>query len=340
MNSGSEVLGVAVVGTGAAAAQHAQALAGAPGLELRLICEPAGVPREEIPWWSGAHPVTSTVDAAFASHIDIVAICTPPGTHAALAAQILRARKAVVLEKPPVLGEAEFDALLKERETMSRPVAVMYQHRFVLADEVRAVRWSGRASAFVEVCRPRPLSYFEKAAWRSVPALAGGGTVAHLASHYLDLAFQLLGEPVLVEGTVGVDFHFGIDTRFAGAIRCSSGALLSVACTASVEERHERLTIRDNATTLEIENGRLRMVTPSTVLDLPPRNKAVLRRAVYLEVAEAVRCGGLILPISDVTYARGTVRVIERVRALIAGAGSIGDPFVPAECWAWPERLP
>lgn len=314
----SPPLGVAVLGTGASAGQHLEALAGEPGFAVRRVCEPTAAGATLLPDSLARWLPAPSLDSAFAPDVDVVAVCTPPGTHAELARHALRAGKAVVVEKPPVLDDAELDALLEERDRAGRPVGVMFQHRFILPPEARAVRWSPRASACVEVSRPRPLSYFEKAPWRSAPALAAGGTVAHLASHYLDLACQLLGVPERVDGVAAADHHAGIDTRVAAGVRFASGATLALSCTAHVEERDERLTIRDGDRMLDVENGRVRLRTPGGALDVAPRVKVELRRAVYREVGDALRRGDTRLAVSDVAHARGVVCVIERVRALAA----------------------
>lgn len=313
-------LGVAVLGTGASAGQHLEALAGEPGFEVRRVCEPTAGGPTVLPEALAAYPPAASLDAVFAPDVHVVAVCTPPGTHAALVRRALEAGKAVVVEKPPVLDDAEMTELLRARDRAGRPVGVMFQHRFILPPQARAIRWSERASACVEVCRPRPLSYFEKAAWRSVPAQAAGGTVAHLASHYLDLACQLLGVPERVDGVAAADHHPGIDTRVSAGVRFGSGATLSLSCTSNVEERHERLVIRDGDVMLEIENGRVRLTTREGALEAAPRVKVELRRSVYREVGQALRRGETALPVSDVAHARGVVRVIERVRALAAAS--------------------
>lgn len=312
------LLGVAVLGTGASAGQHLEALAGELGFTVRRVCEPTADGATVLPEALRAYPPAASLDAAFAPDVDVVAVCTPPGTHAALALRALRASKAVVVEKPPVLDDAELAELLLARDRAGLPVGVMFQHRFILPPEARAVAWSARASACVEVCRPRPLSYFEKAPWRSIPAQSAGGTAAHLASHYLDLACQLLGVPERVEGVAAADHHAGIDTRVSAGVRFASGATLALACSSNVEERHERLTLRDGDVVLEIENGRVRLASRRGTREWAPRVKVELRRAVYREVGEALRRGETALPVADVAHARGVVRIVERVRALAA----------------------
>jgi predicted dehydrogenase len=319
-------LGVAVIGTGAAAAQHLEALGGASKFQVRVVCEPLAVRGGTLPEWTRAYPVATSLDAAYGADIDVVAVCTPPGTHAELAHRALRSGKAVVVEKPPVLDEAELSELIRERDRAGRPVGVMFQHRFILPPEVRAVAWSERTSACLEVCRPRPRDYFEKAPWRSSPTAAAGGVVPHLASHYLDLACQLLGVPDRMEGLVACDHHPGIDTRVSGAIHFASGVMLALACTTNVEHRTERLVVRDGSVTLEIENGRVRFTAPQGSMEAAPRAKPDLRRAVYAEVARALRRGELVLPTADVGAARGVVRLIEGVRAL----ATTSLPYAPA----------
>jgi predicted dehydrogenase len=103
---------VVIIGSGVAATAHARGAVAHPGLQLVRIVETergtsgtgtkpslADYVEETL---KGDRPATfSTLDAALAGlDVDLVAICTPSGTHADIAEQAISAGTHVVIEKP------------------------------------------------------------------------------------------------------------------------------------------------------------------------------------------------------------------------------------------------
>jgi predicted dehydrogenase len=312
-------VGVGLVGLGAAGRQHAAALAESGCAELRAVCDTEPALRDR--FVAGLDQAPSRVrtldwETLMADpEVEAVALCTPPGSHLDLAVEALAAGKAVLLEKPPLMSEADLDRVLDAAERAARPVGVMLQHRFRLPDPVIDGSWSRNALAVVEVVRHRPDRHYLQRPWRLDPAVAGGGLFAHLAVHYCDLACQLLGEPATVEGIVDCDRAAGVDSRLALSVRFAGGARLTVAGTTGVDARGERLAVYDDGRFFALHDGAAEFRDQTGTAQWAAAPTPVLRGAVYAEFCGAVRAG---TPLRRTALARsrGVVRMLERVRSL------------------------
>jgi predicted dehydrogenase len=130
--------------------------------------------------------------------VDVVDICTPPGTHAEVAQAAAAAGKAVLCEKPLAVSYAQAAAALAAvtRAGVHNAVgfnyrrlpAVALMHRMI-ADgaigEVRLWRASWLSDEFTDPATPWD--------WRFDRAM-GGTTIADLGSHLIDLARWMVGE--------------------------------------------------------------------------------------------------------------------------------------------------
>ncbi len=316
---------VALVGLGAAGRQHAAAINSTTTAALCAVCDAEpGVAAGFAATLTGDAPHVLDWPRVLADpDIEVIALCTPPAGHPRLAADALAAGKAVLLEKPPVLSEAELDATLAAATRAGRPVSVMLQHRFRLPEPVLATPWSGDAVGVLEVVRHRPPQHYEKQAWRLNPDASGGGLFAHLAVHYGDLACQLLGNPEAVAGTVECQLADGIDTRLALEVRFASGARLALAGTTAVDARGERLAVYDHGRYFALQDGAAQTRTRGEAHSWPAVPTPQLRAAVYAELCAAVRDG--IEPArTALSRSRGVVRLIESVRRL--AQPSVGHP--------------
>lgn len=130
--------------------------------------------------------------------IDIVDICTPPGTHAEIAAAAAATGKAVISEKPLAVSYAQaFSAMESARRAnvlnavgfnYRRLPAVSLMKRMVDEGAVGKVRlWRGiwLSDEFVDPAIP-----FD---WRFDRAV-GGSTIADLGSHLIDMALWMIGD--------------------------------------------------------------------------------------------------------------------------------------------------
>jgi predicted dehydrogenase len=194
-------LSVAIIGTGAIARIHAEALlslgdeakvvaaADTDQGRLREFCASYGIP--ECP---GGLP-----GLLEAGPPDLVHVCTPPGVHAAQAVACLRAGSSVLVEKPPALSLAELQQMAAAEGGADGPwLATVFQHRFGSgARRVRAMIDSGvLGRPLLAVCHTawfRDQAYFD-APWRGRWDTEGGGPTMGHGIHQMDLLAYLLGD--------------------------------------------------------------------------------------------------------------------------------------------------
>lgn len=86
----------------------------------------------------------------------------------------------------------ELDLILDAVGTAGPPALAMPQHRGRLPAATLNTPWTADASAVIEVFRPRTPRHYFADPWRRDPERSGGGHVAHLAVHILDVSCQLL----------------------------------------------------------------------------------------------------------------------------------------------------
>lgn len=282
----SRTIAVALVGFGAAGHQHAAAVAESGAAHVRAVVDPDPAvdtaPHRRVP---GLDDVLADAGT------DLVALCTPPGGRAEEAHRVLRAGKALLLEKPPATTTAEFDALVAEVRGRGAVAGVMFQHRMRLPDEVRALEWGPATTAVLEISRRRTDAHYFPPSWRSEPARAMGATLPHLASHYLDLACGFLGEPAEVRLLGRRERRPGIDSRGAGVVRFAAGPVLSFAATSESLERRDRLAVYGEECRLVIEDGQSEISDGTRSERFPVVSIPQARARVYREMAGAVSGG-------------------------------------------------
>ncbi|MEV6304462.1 Gfo/Idh/MocA family oxidoreductase [Actinoplanes sp. NPDC051861] len=188
----------AVVGTGAIAAAHAQAIR--DHRDRVTLTAVADVDTERARTFAdawNAPAVSSSLDAVLRYRVDLVHLCTPPSTHAPLALQCLRAGVNVLVEKPPTLSLAELDTLAEASRETGAYVATVFQHRFG-AGAVRLRRMAAAGDlgrpllATCETQWYRDGAYFE-VPWRGRWETEGGGPTMGHGIHQFDLLLSVLG---------------------------------------------------------------------------------------------------------------------------------------------------
>jgi predicted dehydrogenase len=129
---------------------------------------------------------------------DLVHVCTPPGTHASLALDCLRAGSSVLVEKPPAVSLAEMEAIAQAEGPGGPWFATVFQHRFGSgAQRVRSMISAGvLGRPLVAVCHTawfRNQEYFD-VPWRGRWDTEGGGPTMGHGIHQMDLLAYLMGD--------------------------------------------------------------------------------------------------------------------------------------------------
>jgi predicted dehydrogenase len=236
-------VGVGIVGYGLMGRAHAYGYAVAPRVRrlawaprLRVISGrdadsvARAAERYGVEQWT-----TSWEELVAHPEVQIVDVCTPPGTHAEIVEAAARAGKAVLCEKPLAVDYAAAAAAAGAAADARVPNAIGFNYRRLpalalmkqLVDEGRVgdvLLWRGifLSDEFLDPDIP-----FD---WRFERAL-GGSTIADLGSHLIDLALWMVGDVEAVAGhaetfvrersgrTVDVDDASSGLLRFAGGAR-------------------------------------------------------------------------------------------------------------------------
>lgn len=125
----SRILRAAVIGHGAFGRHHATKYSRMPGVELVGIADPCSDARRQA---MGTHGVLTVPDwRSLLGEVDIVSICSPAVTHAAIVRAFLNSDTDVLVEKPIATSLTEADSLIALAERKNRVLTVGHQERFV-----------------------------------------------------------------------------------------------------------------------------------------------------------------------------------------------------------------
>lgn len=240
---------LAIIGAGVIGRTHAEVATQLAELEVVAIADPhpdrAAALVDQLT--TGGQPAPATFDdldtllATIGDQVDLVSICTPSGSHAALARQALAAGHHVVVEKPVDTRIGPARALLEE--SAARPeqvVAVISQHRHdassvAIHRAIEAGRFGRITSATASVDWYRTQGYYEAGDWRGTWA-DDGGALMNQGIHTLDLLLWFLGEPVDVSAQFAQLGHTGVEVEDVAVaiVRFASGALATVHASTTV----------------------------------------------------------------------------------------------------------
>jgi UDP-N-acetyl-2-amino-2-deoxyglucuronate dehydrogenase len=195
----------AVVGCGDISALHFAAIATVPDAELVAV---ADVDRGRLAAASSAYGVPAFRGAEELFEVarpDVVHLCTPHNTHAALAVAALERGISVVLEKPLAHTRAEGDRVVSAAAASGAKIAVCFQNRYNRpVQRMRELLDSGTLGAVrgaaATVAWHRTPAYYADRPWRGTWAGGGGGLLMNQAIHTLDLLQWLVGDVVEVAG--------------------------------------------------------------------------------------------------------------------------------------------
>jgi len=285
-------VGVAFVGAGNyAKAVLLPALARVPGVSTRHLVTATGASaRRSAEKFGFAQCGTDPAGALGDPSVDLVFVATQHDSHAALAEAALRAGKAVWLEKPAALDEAQLDSLARAVRETSGFLAVGYNRRF--SEHARAIR-----AAFAARGGPMAISYTVAAGptprdtWLVDPAV-GGGRIVGEACHMVDLCSFLVGAPPTSVFARALGRDPQVDDSALLVLGFADGSTASIAylANASPDLPKERFEVSADGKTAACENFRKTRLPGGKKLTTLNQDKGQAE-AVKLAV-EAVRSGG------------------------------------------------
>jgi len=167
-SSSSREFRIALVGCGRISKNHFDAIQKVDGLRLSAVSDIAEDraramgEEHKVPWFTNYSDVLSSAD------VDVVAVCTPSGLHAAHGIAAAKAGKHVVTEKPMAITLEQADALVEATDVAGVKLFVVKQNRLNPAVQLlkRAVdkgRFGRIYIANTTVRWNRPQEYYDAA---------------------------------------------------------------------------------------------------------------------------------------------------------------------------------
>ena len=311
-------VGVAFVGAGNyAKAVLLPALARVSGVSARHLVTATGASaRRSAEKFGFAQCGTDPGAALGDPSVDLVFVATQHDSHAALAEAALRAGKAVWLEKPAALDEAQLDSLARAARETGGFLAVGYNRRF--SEHARAIR-----DAFAARGGPMAISYTVAAGptprdtWLVDPAV-GGGRVVGEACHMVDLCSYLVGAaPTSVFArALGRDPQVDDSTLLVLGFADGSTASIAYLANASSDLSKERFEVSADGRTAACDNFRKTLLPGGKKRTTLNQDKGQAE-AVRL-VVEAVRTG------AASPFAQGELLAVSRATLRAAQSAATG----------------
>ncbi|HEX7050686.1 MAG TPA: bi-domain-containing oxidoreductase [Longimicrobiales bacterium] len=252
-------LGVGLIGAGNFATGVLVPILKRLEVDLRGVATASGITARNAAEKHGFEYVAGSADELLADpEIHAVVIATRHGSHARLAAEALRAGKAVFVEKPLALDEASLDEVLRAAAA-GGPLVVGFNRRFAPATVFLRERLARAPGARVVHVRVNA-GWIPPDAWVH-DAESGGGRLIGEGCHFIDLALFLAGSPaveVTAMGLGGADPAAVLRDNVQVTLRCADGSLASVLYTAkgNVRAGKERVEVFAGGATGVIDDFR------------------------------------------------------------------------------------
>jgi len=327
-------LKAAIVGTGAVAHAHAQAVIADPRVELVAVCDRSAERRDAFADQYDVVGRYATITELLAGEqLDVVILCTPPGLHREQTLAACAAGVHVICEKPPALSLAELDEMQAAADAAGVALAIVFQQRTgSAAAHVKHLLGSGALGRpLLAQCQTlwlRRDDYYA-ADWRGTWEGEGGGTTLGHGIHQLDLLAHLLGDWAEVDARVWrLARDIEMEDVSTATIRFANG-VVAVAVSSVLSPRETSyVRIDTELATVEVEHlyghsGDSWRITPArgvseeqaTSWALPVEDEPSGHGPLVRAVIDALSTGS---PLPDlVTHAR---RPLELVTAIYASA--------------------
>jgi len=228
---------IAIVGCGRISKNHFSSIEKhASEIELVAICDENEQILKEHHQLYNVNAYTRLEEMLAQESIDIVAICTPSGSHSEQAITIAKAGIHVMTEKPMATRWKDALRMVKACDEARVHLFVVKQNRHnatlqLLKRAVEEKRFGRINMVHLNVFWTRPQEYYDQAKWRGTWE-HDGGAFMNQASHYVDLIEWLIGPVASVQamtGTLGREIE--VEDTGVLNVRWRNGALGSMCVT-------------------------------------------------------------------------------------------------------------
>lgn len=255
---------IGIVGTGAIALKHAQAIESLPNAELVCLFNPNPNSAARVQHAFSVPVLTTWEKFIQFPGLEIVCICTPSGLHLEPALHAIEAGKHVFVEKPIEVTLERADRMIEAAADKHVQLGVVFQNRFSpdfmkLAGAVRAGLFGRILMGNAAINWFRQSGYYSGSPWKGTLAYDGGGALINQAIHTLDLLLEVMGEVDSVFGKVKTTLY-PIEGEDLGAalVNFKSGAMGTITAGTSLFPGYpERLEIFGTEGSAILEAGKL-----------------------------------------------------------------------------------
>ncbi|MCR5482408.1 MAG: Gfo/Idh/MocA family oxidoreductase [Clostridia bacterium] len=182
--------------------------------------------------------------------IELVAIATESGAHAAIALDCIDAGKHCIIEKPMAMSMNDAEEIIRRSNEKGVKVSACHQNRFnVAVQKLRKVIESGRfgklSHGSIHVRWNRDKNYYDQANWRGTWA-QDGGCLMNQCIHGIDLLRWMFGDEVEeVYGTTKQQFHDYLECEDVGmaVVKFKNGAVATIEGTTNVYPKNLEETL-------------------------------------------------------------------------------------------------
>lgn len=340
----TQILRCAIVGTGAVAHLHAEAVVDHPQAELVAVTNQTRHKADEFATRWNVPAVFDTLDELLAAERpDVVLICTPPVVHREQTLASFAAGAHVVVEKPPAPSLDELDDMRSAARAADRQLAVVFQQRTgTAAAHVRSLLSAGALGRpLLAVCQTlwfRDADYFA-VPWRGKWETEGGGTTLGHGIHQLDLLGHLLGDWTSVTGRLWrLDRETQTEDTSTATITFANGTVAQVVTSAVAPRQTSSIRIDTQKATVTVDHlyghGHEHwQLTPAPGFEdeaaawaLPDEEEPSGHAPLLRDVFDALLAGEPLPATAD-----EPARSFELVAAIYASAAADGAVITPAD---------
>lgn len=258
-----KIFGFAIVGTGAIAGIHAQAIEAIENAKLLGVYSHTKSKAEHFAGQHNCQSFDSLDELLKTDGLEIVCICTPSGAHMEPALKAIHAGKHCLIEKPLEVNLEKSDQIIQAAQANGVTVAVVFPSRFYpgsrhLKNAIDGGRFKKLALASAYVKWNRSDEYYAANAWRGTWALDGGGALMNQAIHSVDMLQWCMGPVESVMAMSGNIKHTSIEVEdtLVAILKFKNGAMGTLECSTAVHPgAFKKLEIMGTAGTVVIEDN-------------------------------------------------------------------------------------
>lgn len=168
--------------------------------------------------------------------LDAIYLAVPHHLHYPMMFQAVQAGCSIFCEKPITRTLEEGKEIVRLAREIGVKIGVNYQYRYDSAcfGLVNAAQNGQLGELYYARCNipfHRSNGYYQKSAWHSLKAQAGGGTLLTVGSHMLDIALWAFGSPPAAAAGMTAQMRFKeieVEDLAQGTVQLENGALIQI----------------------------------------------------------------------------------------------------------------